>query len=325
MKRWVKAIGVIVMVLVVVTDRNPIEAIRALISRWMYALIPLSLILIKYFGELGKNYNRWTGQVSYAGVGSDKNALGHLCLISGFFCVLNLLTMWNQKNLFEEKKEAFLNALFLAMICWLIYLAQSSTSLGVLIVGICFYVVLDINFVKRNLNFSITVGIVIASILFWSIDVMGFILSALNRDVTLTGRTDLWKDLLKNDTDPLIGVGYESFWLGKKAEQIWEKYSFHPTQAHNGYLETYLNLGSVGLLLLLGIVITAYRNGCKSLISGSDYGRFRLAFVGMILLYDISESGFKALHPMWFVFLLITIEWSHSREVVISKQTKSSQ
>jgi exopolysaccharide production protein ExoQ len=323
-KRWVKAIGVLVMVLVVVTDQSPMDAIGALIRRWMYALIPLSVLLIKYFGEIGRSYDRWTGKAFYSGVGADKNALGYLCLISGFFCLWNLLTMSREKILFKAKNKLLLNALFLAMICWLLYLAQSSTSLGVLIAGSMFFMVMGITFVKRNPNLSILVGIVTGSILFWSFDVMGFILSALDRDVTLTGRTDLWKDLVEIGTDPLIGVGYESFWLGGGAEQLWKKYWWHPVQAHNGYLEIYMNLGVVGLLLLLGIIIAAYRNGIESLVSGYEFGKFQLAFVGMILLYNISESGFKALHPMWFVFLLLTIEWSRPREMVISKQAKSA-
>ncbi|HZD12137.1 MAG TPA: O-antigen ligase family protein, partial [Candidatus Binatus sp.] len=226
-KRWVKAAGVLVMVLVVLTDQNPVGAIKALIRRWAYVLIPLSLILIKYFGELGRSYDRWTGQVFYSGVGTDKNALGYLCLICGFFYVWSLLTMWRHKILFHDKKETLLTIFFLALTSWLLYLAQSATSLGVLLAGICILVLLDFNLVKRNPNSTVMIGIVIASILFWAFDVMGMILGSLNRDVTLTGRTELWKDLMEIGTNPLIGTGYESFWLGDGAKTLWIKYWWH--------------------------------------------------------------------------------------------------
>ena len=61
-KRWVKGIGDLVMVLVILTELNPIEAVKVVLRRWAYVLIPLSVVLIKYFPELGRAYDgstRW--------------------------------------------------------------------------------------------------------------------------------------------------------------------------------------------------------------------------------------------------------------------------
>ena len=78
------------------------------------------------------------------------------------------------------------------------------------------------------------------------------VVSVLDRDTTLTGRTNMWADLLKEAINPILGAGYQSFWLGPGAERIWAKYYFHPTQAHNGYLEVYLNRWSSRPLLRCG-------------------------------------------------------------------------
>jgi O-antigen ligase len=77
------------------------------------------------------------------------------------------------------------------------------------------------------------------------------------RDTTLTGRTNLWAELLREPINPLLGTGYQSFWPGPRTEYFWAKYSFHPNQAHNGYLETYLNGGFLGVCLLVAMIVSA--------------------------------------------------------------------
>lgn len=223
--------------------------------------------------------------------------------------------MWKQKVLLKEKKEAFLILCFVGMIAWLLELAQSATSLGVLFAGICFLAVLNLRPVTKHLNLSILGTAVTFFILFGIVDVVGLVLNVLNRNVTLTGRTEVWKDLMEIEMNPLIGAGYDSFWLGSGAEQLWAKYWWHPVQAHNGYLETYINVGLIGLCLLFGVIVAAYLNAKKSLGLGSNYAKFQIAFIGMILLYNITEAGFKTLHPMWFVFLLLAMKWPRTAEM----------
>src|SRR5437016_8458886 len=81
-KRWVKAIGNVVMVLVVLTDPDPSAAVKRLLGRAGFLLIPLSVLLIKYYPELGVGYGPW-GTQNYMGVATGKNGLGYICLIFG--------------------------------------------------------------------------------------------------------------------------------------------------------------------------------------------------------------------------------------------------
>ena len=55
-----------------------------------------------------------------------------------------------------------------------------------------------------------------------------------------------------------LGTGFESFWLGPRLDKIWSVYRWRPTQAHNGYLEIYLNLGWIGIMLLAVVIFTGY-------------------------------------------------------------------
>ena len=80
-----------------------------------------------------------------------------------------------------------------------------------------------------------------------------YVVEALGRNTTLTGRTEIWDDLFRMDFSPWVGTGFESFWLGERADYMANRYYFHPNQAHNGYIEMYVNLGliGVGFLVLL--------------------------------------------------------------------------
>src|SRR5207237_978175 len=68
--------------------------------------------------------------------------------------------------------------------------------------------------------------------------------SALGRDATLTGRTDIWAGLLPDlMRQPIFGYGFSGFWTVTRISE------HEIGQAHNGYLEVCLQLGFVGFLL----------------------------------------------------------------------------
>ncbi len=75
-KRWTKAVGDFVMVFIVLSERDPLAAIQRLLARTSYILIPLSVLLIKYYPDLGRQYGYWLGEVYYVGVTTNKNTLG---------------------------------------------------------------------------------------------------------------------------------------------------------------------------------------------------------------------------------------------------------
>lgn len=309
-KRWIKAIGDLVMVLVVLTDRDPVEAVKTMIRRCAYILIPLSILFIRYYPDLGKLYDPWEGKAFYVGVATSKNMLGNLCLVCGFFFFWNFFTMWRNKNIPVEKKEVFVHILFLLMISWLLLKANSATSVTGLVIGIFIVIGLGLPIIKRNVKY---IGIIIFLttfaflVLHLSTDLFQTAVLGLGRDTTFTGRVDLWKKVIHMNPNPLIGTGFESFWLGDRLEKLWTEHWWHPNQAHNGYVETYLNLGWIGLSLLIGVIFSSYRNIHRALMSDFDYGRFRMAFLVIALVYNITEAAFKELHPVWFIFLIIAL------------------
>src|SRR5205085_2349726 len=128
-------------------------------------------------------------------------------------------------------------------------------------------------------------------------DVLAFALRSMGRSTTLSGRTNLWTDLLRIDTDPLLGTGFESFFLGDRLEYLWSKYWWHPNEAHNGFLETYLTLGVIGIGLLAWLIVTGYRNATRTYRRNPKLGSLAIALLVVTVIYNTTEAAFKAMQP----------------------------
>src|SRR2546421_534541 len=84
-KRWTKILGHPIMTLIVLTEPDPKEALIRLMKRCAYVVIPVSILFIKYYPELGRSFDEWTGDPMNNGIATDKNMLGADCLILGYF------------------------------------------------------------------------------------------------------------------------------------------------------------------------------------------------------------------------------------------------
>jgi O-antigen ligase len=140
-------------------------------------------------------------------------------------------------------------------------------------------------------------------------DVYATALELLGRDPTLTDRTELWSDALTLADKPILGAGFESFWLGWRREILWQKWWWRPTQAHNGYIEIYLNLGIIGVTIIGGLIISTFFKASKQLKTDLDMGKLRLGFLLAIVFYNYSEAAFTALHIMWIMFFLVAMDY----------------
>jgi O-antigen ligase len=103
-------------------------------------------------------------------------------------------------------------------------------------------------------------------------------------------------------TNWLLGTGYETFWLGPRLQTVWAKFAV-VNEAHNGYLEIYLNLGLMGLFLLGGFLLASYRTICRRLMPHSGFGSLTLTLWTVLLFYNVTEAAFKG-QLMWLIFLL---------------------
>ncbi len=161
-KRWFRDLGNYLVILVALSDPRPLEAVRTLLRRLCYLLIPLSVVLIKYFPEMGRTWDPWTGIAQYVGVTTGKNMLGVLCLVSGLFFFWDTVTRWADRKERRTKRIILVNVAFIAMTLWLLNISNSATSRVCLVLGCLVIAAAHSKLVKRRpalLTVLIPVGI----------------------------------------------------------------------------------------------------------------------------------------------------------------------
>jgi exopolysaccharide production protein ExoQ len=324
-KRWFKSLGDPLMVLVLLTEANPTAAVGAVLRRCAFVLVPLSIVFIKYFPHLGRVYDQWSGIAFHTGVTTNKNTLGGVLLVLGLYFVCTLFTKavpanqpadQDREASRRRKVDLAVSALFLLMIGWLFQQANSQTPFLALVFAATLVAGLALPIVQKHFGSFAAGGIFIGILLQLLIDVSGLIIEGAGRDTTLTGRTDLWATALTLATNPLLGAGFQSFWLGDRLIEMWQLFPvFQPNQAHNGYIETYLNLGWVGVFLFICILIGAFRAVRQRLLT--DVGRMRTedlvfakfgtGFLFAFILYNVTEAVFVPLGVPFIAFLMLTL------------------
>lgn len=311
-KRWIKVLGHPIMMLVILTEPNPQEAIIRVIKRCAYVLVPVSVLFVKYYPEWGKSFSEWTGEPMTNGIALGKNALGVDCLILGFILLWHFVLTWRNKSIEQKsrREELCLWAFFLYLIGWLLYLANSKTPLIALVVAVAVFVLAGkLRFQREHIG---TCLLGIALLVFGAEMAFGVYegtLRLLGRDPTLTDRTYVWRDVLAMAGNPVVGTGFESFWTGERLEKLWAKHTWRPNQAHNGYIEMYVNLGMIGCVLFGTMLASAFVKARAEYLRNFELGRMRLGFLLAVMAYNWTEASFKALHPVWTIFYLLTLDY----------------
>ena len=129
-------------------------------------------------------------------------------------------------------------------------------------------------------------------------------LEEMGRDATLTGRTAIWHAALSLVQNPIVGMGFESFWVGPRYDEMATLTDMPLNQAHNGYIEVFLNLGWIGVALLALVLIAAYGRIVSALRRMTPVASLRLAYFMVAICQNFTEASFKMMHPAWIAFLI---------------------
>lgn len=314
-KRWIKEIGNPIMVLVILTEKRPYEAIGVILRRLAFLWLPLSALFIRYYGELGRGYTA-QGKQMFTGVGQQKNDLGLICLISGIYFFWNFLL--NRKGSFKlGERGTVVDLILLGLVLWLLHMSNSATSWACLVVAASLFFVGRIKVVAQKPDKIIFWGIVVISFFFFleaTPNVSDFVIRFLGRDQTLTERVPMWELLKGMATNSFVGVGYQSFWLGPRLEKIKGELGVVFNQAHNGYLEQYLNLGYIGVAFIGVVLLSGLLKVRRHLNVDYPSAMLRLSFIVTALLYNYTEASFYGLNNMWLLTLFAIIEISVQHE-----------
>jgi len=128
----------------------------------------------------------------------------------------------------------------------------------------------------------------------------------MGRDADFNGRTQVWDLVTSVVSNTFFGEGFENFWYGPRLEHM-RIVSPNVNEAHNGFLEVYLNLGLIGTGLICLLLIHSYWISSVAVRRDPVLGGLLRAFVVAASFYSISEAGFRMLSPMWFILLLSSV------------------
>jgi hypothetical protein len=245
-------------------------------------------------------------------------------------CLLFLI--WSSISRAEPGESApsfrwtLIDSTLAAMAGWLLYMSGSATALGCAALGLAVLALFQFRSWRNHATFLEIVAI-IAGLLVWSaygtdgaMEVL--VVDLLHRDLTLTTRTDVWPMLLSKTDSVMFGSGFSSFWTGERLADIYNKLGI--IQAHNGYLETYLNGGLCAVGLLLMMLLASILSVNRQLSAGASNASLALAFIFVSIAYNATEASFDKASVLWFCFLLLVTTYRPMTDEKRLRQTRKS-
>lgn len=235
------------------------------------------------------------------------------------------------QGIFSEKNDAAKNWIFLltpvcnrrilqprsvlyaGIILVFLGMTKSVTAVVALAVYLAFMMCLPF-FRKLSLRraaFSIAATSLIAAVsISAAMEIAPKVAGMLGRDLTLTGRTEIWAILLQSALKhPMLGYGYSAFWTGLTGESgmVYMTIRWYFTYAHNGFLEVLLQLGIFGVAAVALMLFQAAANAFVCVRSQPSAGiDWLVGLVFLTLLYNIDEGTMLFPHSLVSVLFVMT-------------------
>jgi exopolysaccharide production protein ExoQ len=313
-RRWIKSLDDLAMVLIIVTDPWPMEAIKRLIARMGFVLLPTSLLLIKYYGDLGRVYTV-DGGLTNTGVTTDKNMLGVMLFVVSLFTLWRVVSLLGARSQPNRGRHLLAQGILLTFGVVLLQMADSKTSIA------CFILGGGLMFATRLRAFrsrparvhALCLAVFLAggaALLFGG---GSEIAQAMGRKSDFSGRTEIWAALIPTAPGMIGGAGFESYWISPnvlKFQQTLRSWGWYRpeelNESHDGYLEVYLNLGLVGVSLISLILVSGYRRAIEAFRRSPSIGGLLISYVVVAVIYSITEAGFRMIFIPW-IFLLLAV------------------
>ena len=304
-RRFVRSCGTLMMAMLVLTEDDPARAVSGLFRPFLASTLVLSALLIHFWPAVGRGMlGMWIGLTYH------KNSLGQLAALGALFY------FWQYRRA-EGVRPRLAAALLFGLSVYLLLGARSMTSLAQVLLGLSLFALTRLTrFFRRGFVLPLLClppflagAAVLGADLLLRRPLAQVVVESLSRDLTFTGRTSLWADVIRIAFGhPWGGYGYGGFWVGKPMVDLWTKYIWQPNSAHNGYLDVLLELGLAGLLLLGLAIVRAVRLGVRRLEAEPGFGVLSVVMLAAVLFNNLFEGSFLRLnHPYWFLFLLFAL------------------
>jgi exopolysaccharide production protein ExoQ len=287
------------------------------------ASIVFALALPQYgLDNMGGHSDAWKG------VFSAKNYLGNIAL---FFLTVAVS---------YRGRTSFLRSVRLPQIIFCltaIAFSRAATAYMLTVIYVVYFAIVKTlhRFRKQDyLVVCVLLLVLLSAVAMVIVATPNVLLSLLGKDATFTGRTQIWVAALDSIAKrPLLGYGYQAFWLGLEGEsyRVILAVSWLLAQAQNGFIDVTLEMGAAGLVIVLLVFGFAFRDAMVCLFRSRDHAQllaveWYLAIVLLTLLCNLSESFlFDPKHLGSMIFLIacvgLKLEWKRLRVVPAPKPT----
>lgn len=307
-RRSVALIGTTIVGIYLGTQVKQLELLRLLVCS-LTILIIMSIINVIFFPECA--LQNFMNSDAWRGVLGHKNTFGAAMILNclAWLSLIYVLSGWSK----------FIGIAFFVLSFILTLLSRSMTSIFAFL-GFAFPILV---YLTSKFNRFLILGILcllsaltvllasetLTDISFYKFDTIAY--TYLGRDLTLTGRTDLWSAVCESiSKNFLFGHGYSAFWLGMEgpSASIWNTLGkMH--HSHNGFLDLWLQLGIFGvafcvlLFFQFGIRVVRYiRLGGKF-----DEYFFPFAFLCVFFLTNLAESNILTRNYIYWILFVAAL------------------
>lgn len=271
---------------------------------WNFAIIIIlsfvfAIALPKYGIQSDLDGSKWRG------VFTHKNGLGARMVTSSMtFFILG----------YQTQRRSWLFWAGFSLSILLLRLSASGSSLVNLLMIILAFFAFQIW--RWSYQFMVPTLIMMAtisqSLYFWLSSDANVLFSAIGKDATLTGRTELWPLVIdKIWKHPWLGYGYGGFWQGWNGESadIWLAAAWTPNHPHNGYLALCLDLGLLGLGVFFFGFWRSYQQGFAWVRSSKTaFDIWPLIHMTYILLSSLTESNLMESNSLtWILYVAASL------------------
>jgi O-antigen ligase len=282
---------------------------KADIMRGLFVCFALASVVNIFFVLNGAidTVNCSASAFCYEGYFGGKNYLGECAAVTFLLSLYEMV---------HRGWRRLLGAIVLIVAVVLIVLSDSKTALGLIIICPPLAVLtLAIRRVTRVSPAIILLSLPIFCTVLSTVshvDLISRLAYILYHDSTLTGRTIIWAFAqLEIDRRPLLGWGYQSFWLvpGSPAYTEAPGWVRGMPEGHNGYYDTTLEMGHVGLLLLYLFILSTLHGIGR--VADRDLARARhlLSLALFFIIWNYFESlWMRGFEFLWVVFLIVAAE-----------------
>ncbi|MBG1269807.1 O-antigen ligase family protein [Nostoc sp. WHI] len=251
-------------------------------------MLGISAVMCFVFALIMPQYGISGGESgAWRGIYPTKNVLGKRFFLSGAICLFLAIT---------TRENRWASWLLYVTSGVLILLSKSTTSLGnfIIITAAClmYYRVLRLKY-KVMIPVLTFIGTLGVAFYVWFVNAADTVLGAVGKDATLTGRTDLWPIVIEMIAKkPWLGYGYGAFWeKSSESSLIVQVVQWNAPNAHNGFLDLWLGLGLLGLLVfLIGFIVNFLRAIYLIRLDETYVNLWLLIYLTFIIFSNLTET-----------------------------------